>query len=320
MVSVVLLANLASGVTSVIPDADLRRPGAIDPAPVVDQIQAHRPVRTAASPAFLERLAGYCAARRITLPTFAKIYSGGAPVFPRVLDELQRMAPRAEVCAVYGSTEAEPIAQVTRGEMKVDDVEAMYAGRGLLVGRPVSAIELRVLPDRWGAPVGPYTGDAFATVPLPPGAPGEIVVSGAHVLPGYLRGEGDEETKFTVDGQIWHRTGDAGYLDAGGRLWLLGRCAARTGDLYPFSVECAVLRHSAVYRAAVLAHRGQRILLVQWRDPAARVDPTEIRESVAWAKLDAVIAVSEIPVDKRHNAKVDYQAAHRLLDGRGRIC
>jgi olefin beta-lactone synthetase len=98
-------------------------------------------------------------------------------------------------------------------------------------------------------------------------------------------------------------------------LWLLGRCAARIGDLYPFSVEGAVLRHSAVYRAAVLAYHGRRILLVQWRDPSERVDPTEIRKSVAWAKLDAVIAVPEIPVDKRHNAKVDYRAAQRLLDG-----
>ena len=48
-----LLANLASGVTSVIPDADLRAPGAIDPAPVDAQIRATRPTRTVASPAFV---------------------------------------------------------------------------------------------------------------------------------------------------------------------------------------------------------------------------------------------------------------------------
>jgi len=295
---IVLLANLASGVTSLIPDADLRYPGAIDPAPVVEQIQAHGPVRTASSPAFLDRLAGHCAARRIALSTFTRIYSGGAPVFPRLLDEFQRMAPHAEVSAVYGSTEAEPIAHVARSEMQTDDIEAMYAGRGLLVGRPVPAIQLRIVPDRWGTPIGPYTGEGFAAVSIPPGAPGEIVVSGPHVLPGYLLGEGDEETKFTVDGHIWHRTGDAGYLDTRGRVWLLGRCAARIGDLYPFSVECAVLRYGAIHRAAVLAHRGERVLLIQWRDRG---------------QLDTVIAVPEIPFDKRHNAKVDYPAAQRLL-------
>ena len=311
---IVLLANLASGVTSLIPDADLRRPGAIDPAPVVDQIQAHRPVRTAASLAFLDRLAGYCAPRRIALSSFTRIYSGGAPVFPRMLDEFQGMAPQAEVCAVYGSTEAEPIAHVARSQMHANDIEAMYAGRGLLVGRPVPAIQLRILPDRWGTPIGPYTDEALAAVSLPPGAPGEIVVSGAHVLSGYLHGEGDKEAKFTVGGSIWHRTGDAGYLDAKGRLWLLGRCAARIADLYPFSVEGAVLRYAAIHRAAVVAHRGERVLLVQWDARATRVDLAEIREYLTWAKLDAVIAVPEIPLDKRHNAKVDYPAAQRLLE------
>ena len=60
--------------------------------------------------------------------------------------------------------------------------------------------------------------------------PGEIVVSGAHVGAGYVGGVGDAETKFRVGEVIWHRTGDAGYLDAHGRLWLLGRCSARIAD------------------------------------------------------------------------------------------
>ena len=41
---------------------------------------------------------------------------------------------------------------------------------------------------------------------------------------------GDEETKITVGEHVWHRTGDAGYLDAQGRLWLLGRCSAKAND------------------------------------------------------------------------------------------
>jgi len=45
------------------------------------------------------------------------------------------------------------------------------------------------------------------------------------VLRGYLNGEGDEETKFKVENEIWHRTGDAGCLDSAGRLWLADRTA-----------------------------------------------------------------------------------------------
>src|SRR6185503_8477337 len=98
---------------------------------------------------------------------------------------------------------------------------------------------------------------------LESGEVGEIVVSGAHVLSGYLQGRGDEETKFRVDDAIWHRTGDAGWLDAQGRLWLLGRCAARIADergtLWPFAVECAAQQNAAIRRAALVSDEGQRL-------------------------------------------------------------
>ena len=53
---VFVLANLASGVTSVIPDADLRMPGRIAPGPILAQMMRHMATRTAASPGLLGRL------------------------------------------------------------------------------------------------------------------------------------------------------------------------------------------------------------------------------------------------------------------------
>ena len=58
--------------------------------------------------------------------------------------------PRGRVIVVYGSTEAEPIAHLDWDEADPADLEAMYAGKGLLVGRPVHRIELRILDNRWG--------------------------------------------------------------------------------------------------------------------------------------------------------------------------
>ncbi len=314
---IVLLANLASGITSLIPNVDLRYPGAIDPVPVLTQIRTHNAVSSAASPAFFERLARHCAPQGVILPQLEKLFVGGAPVFPHLLDQLQAMAPKAEVVAVYGSTEAEPIAHIARGELLPQDIDAMLAGRGLLAGPPVEAIQLRILRDQWGRRVGPYTAGEFAGDCVPVGRPGEIVVSGAHVLPGYLHGHGDEETKFRVDGAIWHRSGDAGYLDAQGRLWLLGRCAARItdarGTLYPFAAECAVYQDPRVRRAAVVAHRGRRLLALEFYNPQEQ-DWGTIRKKLAWAELDEVRVCREIPVDARHNAKIDYPALQRLLD------
>jgi acyl-CoA synthetase (AMP-forming)/AMP-acid ligase II len=305
-----------------VPDADLRAPGAVEPERLVRQIREHRPNRTAASPALLDRLARHAASRGLTFDSFEHIHTGGAPVFPRTLDAVQAMAPRAEVVAVYGSTEAEPIAHIARHAIDPGDRERMLNGAGLLTGRPVPSIDLRILPDRWGTPIGPYkTGDLEALV-LPVSRPGEIVVAGAHVLGGYLDGVGDEETKFRVDGRIWHRTGDAGYLDDDGRLWLLGRCAARISDgdgtLYPFAVESAATTWAWVVRAALVSRGRRRVLAVEL-DRSAPADALEvIGRGLAWARLARVTPVNRIPVDARHNAKVDYPRLERLLrDGTG---
>lgn len=311
-----VIANLASGVQSVIPSVDLRFPGAIDPALVVKQISWMKPVSTVASPAFLERIADYCLQQQIQLTSFQKIFTGGAPVFPGLLDKLQTIAPQAKIIAVYGSTEAEPIAEIARAEISAADQQAMLAGRGLLAGKPVPEIQLKIIRDQWGTPINPFTPAAFETVGLPQYEPGEIVVSGEHVLPGYLHGAGDEETKFRVADMIWHRTGDLGYLDEQGRLWLLGRCSAKIvdarGTLYPFAVECAASHFPPVKRAALISLQAKRVLVVELAKGNTDVLP-ELRKSLAWAKLDDLRVLERIPVDKRHNAKVDYPALQKMF-------
>lgn len=313
---VFVLSHLGTGATSVIPDADMRRPGFVDPAPIVEQIEREGVRTVEASPSFFERIVDHCYANSVVLPGIRHVFTGGAPVFPRLLDRLARSCPSAEVVAVYGSTEAEPIAHVRRGDMTDSDVAAMLSGKGLLTGQPTPHIQLRILPDRFGTVVGPLTREKFDAECLAPHEVGEIVVSGAHVLEGYLHGGGDSETKIRVDGVVWHRTGDAGYMDDEARLWLLGRCTARIEDdhgvLYPFAVECAASQHPAVKRSACVAHAGRRLLIVETREDT----PTPVaglEESLAWASIDEFIFSQRIPVDKRHNAKIDYPALHKML-------
>ncbi|HSH92748.1 MAG TPA: hypothetical protein VK968_01235, partial [Roseimicrobium sp.] len=225
------------------------------------------------------------------------------------------LAPNAEVVAVYGSTEAEPIAHVGAHEIGEDDLTAMRGGRGLLAGVPVDDVNLRVVRDRWGVARGALSAEEFAAECLPAGETGEIVVAGDHVLPGYLGGIGDEETKFRVAGEVWHRTGDAGLLDGHGRLWLAGRCAARIedarGEIYPFGVECVAMTFPAVRRAAMVALDGRRVLVVEAeRDERLA---TELAAAVAWVQVDDVRFMATLPVDKRHNAKIDYPELKRRL-------
>lgn len=311
------LANLASGVTSVIPAGDLRKVGSIDAAPVFAQIERWGVTRSAASPAFFERLAEYGERKRCSLPTLQVIDTGGAPVFAKLLDRLQCLAPQAHSRAVYGSTEAEPIAHLAAAAISVDDRLAMRHGAGLLAGWPVPEITVRILPPRWGQTLGPYREAAFAADCLGPNVAGEIVVHGAHVLQGYLNGQGDAETKFNVDQARWHRTGDSGYLDERGRLWLLGRVGARIvdakGELYPFRVECAVAEHTGIRRSAVTSWQGRRVLVVERTSLEATVDVDALHEQLSWASLDAIHLTHRLPVDARHNAKIDYPALAELL-------
>jgi acyl-CoA synthetase (AMP-forming)/AMP-acid ligase II len=311
---VFVLANLAAGVTTVLADADLRAPAQIDPGPVIEQIEAERPTRTTASPAVFERL---MAADGRVLNRFDRLYTGGAPVFPDLLDRMRCAAPSSEITAVYGSTEAEPIAHVAEGDIRPEDHQRMVAGGGLLAGRPVDAVTLRILPDRSGTPIGPFSRDEFEAEACPPNTPGEIVVTGPHVVPGYLDGQGDAEHKFEVEGTRWHRTGDAGRLDERGRLWLLGRCDATVrddrGTLYPFAVECAARLHDDVRHAALAQWEGRRVLAVEPTAAAGAVDQEGLRAQLADIELDKVVVLPDMPLDRRHNAKVDYPALHDRL-------
>jgi acyl-CoA synthetase (AMP-forming)/AMP-acid ligase II len=318
-----VLANLAARVTSVLPAADLRRPDAIDPEPLVSQICGRYSLgscvsRAAASPAVFERIVEYCEQHGVRLPMLERVFTGGGPVSLRLLDRLQRVAPRARITVVYGSTEAEPISTVSLDEIDAEDRLAISGGCGLLAGRAVPPVDLRILRDRWGSRIEPATTLEFERLCQSAGQPGEIVVSGDHVLAGYLDGQGDPENKLYVNGTCWHRTGDAGFLDERGRLWLLGRCAARIeddrGTMYPLGVEQAALKQEAIRRSAVVSIGGRRVLAVELMDRSMRLDVAPLLKSAAFASIDAVRIVKRLPVDGRHNAKIDYPALRAMLE------
>ncbi len=311
-----VLANLASGVTSLIPDADLRKPGSIKAEPVIRQMLELKPDRLSASPAFIERLVDFSQQENLILPSLSKIYTGGAPVFPTALASFQNLAPQAQISAVYGSTEAEPIAHIPWQEITLQDKQLMAKGKGLLTGHISPDLKLKILKNNWGTPLGKLSDDVFSALYCFANEVGEIVVTGEHVLSGYLNAIGDEETKFDALDKRWHRTGDLGYLDEANRLWLLGRCSALIkddkGTLYPFAVECAAQHLTGVKRSAVVSFQGKRLLIVEARS-GAKIDKQILEQALAWANLDKVIEMN-LPVDKRHNAKIDYPTLKKKLE------
>jgi acyl-CoA synthetase (AMP-forming)/AMP-acid ligase II len=312
---VFVIANIASGITSVLPDARIQTPARINPKPVVSQVRRWEPNRALGSPSFFRSFVrGWTADAPQPI---RRVYSGGGPVFPAMIKEIRSRMPNTDVVIVYGSTEAEPISHISAGTISTEHWNGMGRGKGLLVGAPIPQIRMRTIKSAHGVPIKHMRSKQFDQIGCGPGEPGEIVVSGDHVLPGYLDGVGDEQTKFRVDGTVWHRTGDAGYVDRDGALWLLGRCEAvitdKHGNLYPFAVECCALQYEWITSAACLAWEGERTLLVTTGRSASVEEKRELLEAISWAKLMHVMEVTRIPLDRRHNAKVEYPKLRELL-------
>ena len=275
-----VLANLGQGIPSVIPDGPLRRPAGMDAARLRQQMTTHRVSRLLAPPSVCARLAEDGA----PLP-LRWIGTGGGPVFPNLLRRMGTAAPEAEIVCIYGSTEAEPIAHVAISTLNAADWRSIERGGGLPAGRPVPQIRLRLEND-------------------------EIIVTGDLVNKGYLDPSDDPRSKRRVEGDIWHATGDAGRLDADGRLWLLGRLDGRVGNLFPFAVETAALAWPGVEQAALIGLGGRPTLAV-----AGQADHGSLWRDLARAAFPDVDVrvIDRIPLDRRHNAKIDYPTLRRRL-------
>jgi acyl-CoA synthetase (AMP-forming)/AMP-acid ligase II len=312
---VFVLSNLASGITSILGNVDMRRPERVDAGALLRDILRFRPGSLGAPPVVLSRIIQHCDRQSLQLLQDITVYTGGAPVFPALLKNFQRIAPNARLVSVYGSTEAEPIALNKFASAGGDnDCDSSAGGRGLPAGTPIAEIDLRIVRDS-GRGTGAVMDDAaFADLCLGSGEIGEIVVSGEHVLKTYLNGLGDSENKYRVGDRVWHRTGDAGFLDAEGRLWLVGRCQARIEDArgitYPLGIEAAAQEVEHVQRAALIGVRGRRVLVIACATGHRALIAQAVRSLPIWSGIDSIKFLPSLPVDRRHNGKIDYARLH----------
>lgn len=276
---VFVIANLSMGATSVLPRWNLKHHDRVSGGELRTQMRQRSITRALVPPSICETLA----AENLALPLGA-IMTGGGPVFPDVVERLQTISPATNLTAVYGSTEAEPIAHLDASEIGASDWQTMKAGGGLLAGRPISAIRLMLRDD-------------------------EIIVTGDHVNKGYLDAAQDGSTKLMCDNAIWHRTGDAGRIDAQGKLWLLGRLDGRAADHYPFSIETATRFWPGVRRSALINIDSHAILAIEG-DPSQQKTWRERADVLGGIEVKLL---AKIPLDRRHRSKVDYVALRGLI-------
>ncbi len=176
-------------------------------------------------------------------PTFAdhdlsslrNIIYGAAPIDGALLQRAMAQIPSSQFLQAYGMTETSPVSAILAADCHVVGSPRLKAA-----GRPAPACEVRI--------VDPATDED-----CPTGTVGEVAVRGPGVMLGYWN-KPEETARALRNG--WMHTGDAGYLDADGFLYVTDRIKdmiiSGGENVYSTEVENAILTHPAVQLCAVI--------------------------------------------------------------------
>jgi len=227
----------------------------------LDLIERHRIQMSGVVPSMIQRLLGEPLERH-DLSSLRYVTCGGAPLPRTTAEDFERRIPSVSIRQGYGLTEtAALVSSNPPGREKPGSV-----------GLPIEGCTVLILDDE--------------SRELPPGEPGEICCRSPAVMLGYWRSPA--ETAAAVRGG-WLHTGDVGYLDEEGYLFIVDRkkeLIIRGGfNVYPRDVEDALIEHPAVTTAGVVGRpdemHGEEIIafVALVTDVAAGVE-----ELTAWAR------------------------------------
>ena len=296
-----LLSHMATGTTTFIPDLNWRKPVESDFGNIVKQITENNIQNIILPPAIFENIVKFCKDEKIMLENVQKVYTGGAPVFYSLMKKIKDVFTNAKIIALYGASEAEPISVLNFEDITEEDIENMKNGDGLLAGKIVNEIELKIeelekMPKK----------NKISEIK------GEILVRGENVVDGYLNIEKNSDEK-------WHRTGDLGYINKKGQLILLGRVKGRIqieeNIYYPFTVETA-FSFCKNLKKSVLTSKNNKLYLFAERNPEFKGNLSEDSEINELKEKFGIFKIieTEIPMDKRHNSKTDYKRLEEIVE------
>ncbi len=272
-----VLVGLYEGATTVV----LRD---VDPAAILNSIVQHRITNLLLVPAVIQMMLGTPGVENADFSSVRAIVYGASPITDDVLVRgLERF--KCEFLQVYGLTET------TGSVTQLDEHDP--TGRPELLrscGKPYPWVELRIADD---------SGDE-----VPVGTVGEVWTRSAQNMLGYWNNP--DATAATVTDDGWLKTGDAGYVDQDGYIYLHDRKKDMivTGgeNVYPIEVENVLMTHPAVDDVAIIGvpddKWGEAVKAIVV--PAAGTAPTEAeliayaRERLAGFKLPKSVDFAEV--------------------------
>ncbi len=259
--------------------------GRFSPEGLLASIERHRATYITGSPTMWHALLDSPDVHRRDLSSMRVISSGAAPIDRATLQDLETAFPSAVVGEGYGLTEATCV--VTASPLSRSAKRKLGS-----VGLPTcdTVVQIRAANG--------------ATV-LGPNEPGELWVRGPQVTAGYLNQPEATAEQF-VDG--WLRTGDIGYVDEEGFVFIADRAKDmliyKGYNVYPRELEDVLTTHPEIGIAAVVGRAvagvGQEPVAFVVPRPGASVDPDEVMAFVAekvlpYKKIRAVHIVDALP-------------------------
>ena len=253
----------------------------------LELVERHRVTHTFLPPTLIYMVLGHPALDSTDLSSLQCFWYGAAPMSVARLEEaLTRIGP--VMAQLFGQTEA-PMMISTLAPADHFEADGSVARRRLSsAGRPTPLVTVAVMDLSGGL--------------VPTGERGEIVVRGSLVMPGYYNNPAATE-EASLHG--WHHTGDIGYLDEDGFLYIVDRAKdmiiSGGFNVYSTEVEQAILRHPGVQEAAVIGlpdeKWGERVVAVVQAAGGASLDPAEltafVKEQIGSVKAPKQVEVWE---------------------------
>jgi long-chain acyl-CoA synthetase len=276
----------------------LMPPGTFDPDRAMEVIEREKVTAIGGVPTIMWRIGESPNLGKYDLTSVKRASYGGAPAAPELVERIEQAFPnlRKTLTTAYGLTETASVATAIGGED--------YFAHPGSVGRAVPTVELRIVDE--------------AGNETKPGVKGEVWLKGPTVMAqGYWRRPDANAASFT-DG--WFHTGDIGYVDENGYLYLVDRAKdmiIRGGEnVYCVEVENVLFDHPDVIDAAVVGvpHKelGEEVKAVVQLKPGSTATEDDIRdfcrEHLADFKVPAYVEIRGEPLPRNPAGKVLKQA------------
>ncbi len=208
------------------------------PEDMLRMIEAYRITHCALVPTMLNMLCNVEGREKYDVMSLRGMNYGGSPMAPALIAKARQAFPKCRFFQGYGQTETAP--NVSMLTDKYHDPSGPYADKISSAGQPVFTVEVKIV-DVWDNPV------ACGTI-------GEIAVRGPNIMAGYWNKP--EATELALRNG-WMHTGDLGYMDEDGFLYIVDRAKdmiiSGGENIYSVEVEKVIYQHPAVAMCAVIA-------------------------------------------------------------------